>query len=106
VSRGWASEFAKLLDMLAAERDPAGTLLDNSLVLKTSEVAEGRSHVGGNMPVVLAGAAGGAVKPGRLVVTPPGTPLANLYVSILQAFGLPDAKFGTKGTGPLPGLSA
>ena len=46
------------------------------------------------LPVVLAGRAGGLLHPGRHVRLPGKTPMANLFVSLLNTFGLPVERFG------------
>ncbi len=93
------------------------TLLDNSLVLCTSEFSNGAVHTAFNVPVLLAGSAGGYFRTGRHVNydTDPD-PLAytsaesthNLFTSFLQAFGGDDEHFGSDHVthrGPIPGLT-
>ncbi len=96
-------QLAYLLGKLAAVDEADGTLLDNSLVLFSSEVEDGDSHWHVNLPVLLCGGGGGAVTPGRHLVHD-GAPIANLYVSILNALGVADETFGSDGTAPLPDL--
>jgi hypothetical protein len=55
-----ASMFAYLLDQLTARG-----LMDNTVVLWTSEMGDGASHFFGNIPMVLAGSGGGHFKTGR-----------------------------------------
>ncbi len=97
-------QFGYLLQKLKSvtERD-GSSLLDNCLVMFSSEIADGNSHGHTDLPVLLAGRLGGAVKPGRHIRRE--EPLANLYTSILNAVGVPNSKFGDDGTGPLQGLS-
>ena len=54
---------------------------------------------------LLAGRGGGALGPGRHVRYPKGTPVANLYISMLAAVGAKADSFGDDGTGPLPDLA-
>lgn len=101
----WEVErFASLLSKLDAVQEGTGTLLDNTLVYFSSEIADGDSHAHTNLPVLLAGNAGGAFSSGRHMVVPGGAPLANLFISMLGALGAPTATFGDDGTGPLVGL--
>ncbi len=101
----WATKFAELIARLKAEPDAEGTLLDNSIVLMTSELADGLWHRAYDMPVFVAGKGGGALRPGRRVdyggrndTKIVGEPIAKLYVSLLQALGLPiDAFKGVSG---------
>jgi hypothetical protein len=96
------------------------TMLDNSLLLYTSEFSNGSGHIAWNMPVLLAGSAGGVLETGRFIsydkaaAEDPQTfdyasdeSTHNLYTSVLQAFGEPDTHFGddtAQHQGPLPGL--
>jgi hypothetical protein len=66
-------------------------------------MAEGY-HTTNKMPVVLAGKAGGQVDTGRHLLFPDTTPLARLFLSILQLGGSKTTSFGTGGTTPLDGL--
>jgi hypothetical protein len=65
---------------------------------------DGNSHNPHNLPLVLAGRAGGAIAPGRHVQYAQGTPLCNLYLSMLEAAGVPAERFGDS-TGKLAGLN-
>jgi hypothetical protein len=92
------------------------TMLDSSLLLHTSEFREPAGHVSFNMPVLLAGSAGGAFRTGRhldynqaAVSFEYDSPesMHNLFTSILQAFGQSDDHFGSdhaRHRGTLPGL--
>jgi Protein of unknown function (DUF1552) len=105
----WYSEqFAYLLGKLASIKEGAGTMLDNTLVFWCNELSRGNAHSHPDMPFVLAGGAGGALKTGRFLVYPKtaNVPHNNLLVSLMNAFGLPDKTFGNPAycTGPLSGL--
>ena len=78
------------------------TLLASTLVFFSSECADGNSHAHTDLPVLLAGRLGGAIRPGRHLRRE--EPIANLYTSILNAVGVANSKFGDDGTGALPGL--
>lgn len=98
-------QFAYLLQRMDAVDEGNGTtLLDNSAVFLSSDVGDGSIHTHTNLPVLLAGSAGGAFKSGRHVVYQ-DQPIANLFASILTAIGVPTTKYGDDGTGPLDGLS-
>ncbi len=97
------------------------TLLDNSVVLWTSEFSDPASHVSAGIPLLLAGSAGGYFRTGRHLnynihaASDPNTrkyatneSTHNLFTSILQAFGYADTHFGSshvKHQGPLPDLT-
>ena len=69
-------------------------------------MSNGNRHSRENLPVVLAGRAGGTLSPGRYVdyAWKKATPISNLYVEMLNRLGIPTAKFGDS-TGGLPHLS-
>lgn len=66
--RQWfGDQFAWLLASLAARPEGDGTMLDHSLVVYCTEVCDGNTHLHDDMPLLLAGRAGGLVNPGRLL---------------------------------------
>jgi hypothetical protein len=97
-------QFAALLEALDAIDEPGGTALDNSLVYLSSEIGDGDRHNHDNLPVLLAGRAGGQVESGRHLVYPDGDPMADLFLSILRWAGDDAPTFGQDGTRPLPGV--
>ena len=54
------------------------------------------------LPVLLVGGGGGRLKGGRYVRYP-DQPMANLYLSLLDTFGIPEERFGDS-TGRLAGV--
>lgn len=96
-------QFTYLLDKLKATRDGDGTLLDNSMIIYGSALADGNSHQHNNLPTVLAGRAGGTIKGGRHLRYADETPITNLYLSMLDRMGVPVENFGDS-TGRLQGL--
>jgi hypothetical protein len=105
----WYSEqFAYLLTKLASIKEGAGTMLDNTLVLWCNELSRGNAHSHPDMPYVLAGRAGGALRTGRYLsyAKTANVPHNNLLVSIMNAMGLPDQTIGNPAycTGPLTNL--
>jgi hypothetical protein len=94
INQYYVSKFGRLLEKLKAAREGDGTLLDRSMVLFGSGIRDGNSHDPNNLPVVVAGRAGGRWKTGRFLDLDARTPLCNLYVSMLNAFGVADAQFG------------
>jgi len=80
------------------------TLLDNAAVYASSEVSNPDKHQLTDFTALVAGKCQGAFLPGRHLQFK-DAPVANLFVSIAQAFGQSDTKFGDTGTGPLTGLA-
>jgi hypothetical protein len=96
-------QFVYLLDKLKASRDGDGTLLDSSMIVYGSGLADGNSHQHHNLPVVLAGRAGGTIRPGRHIRYPDETPITNLYLSMLDWLDVRVESIGDS-TGRLEGL--
>ncbi|MEN3941051.1 DUF1552 domain-containing protein [Prosthecobacter sp. SYSU 5D2] len=94
-------QFARFLTKLKSIEDGDGTLLDHSMVLFGSGMANANAHTNTNLPIILAG---GAFQHGQhraYPMTGPGRqPLCNLYTTMLQRFGLEVDKFGI-GSGTL-----
>ena len=94
INRWHTEQLAWFLDRLAAIPEGDGTLLDNSMIFCGSSISDGNSHQPDNLPVLLAGGGGGTIRGGRHLASPKGTPLCNLYVSMLERMGAPVAAFG------------
>jgi hypothetical protein len=73
------------------------------MVLYGSGISDGNAHAHDDLPILLAGKANGTVKTGRHLRLPSETPLTNLYVSILDRFGVKVDEFGDS-TGRLTAL--
>ncbi len=97
-------QFIYLLDKLKAIQDGDGTLLDHSMIVYGSALADGNAHQHNNLPTVLAGRGGGTLTPGRHIRYAAETPIANLYLSMLDKMGVPLDQLGDS-NGRLEGLS-
>jgi hypothetical protein len=87
-------QFTYLLDKMKSTPDGDGTLLDHSMIVYGSALADGNAHQHNNLPTVLAGRANGTIRPGRHLRYPDETPMANLYMSMLDRMGVPVEQFG------------
>ncbi len=105
INRWHVEQYAYLLRKLKAVSEGERSLLDNTMVLFGSDLRDGNKHDPKNLPIVVAGKAGGRLTTGKHVKYAADTPLSNLYVSMLDAFGAPVERFADS-TGPLPGVLA
>jgi hypothetical protein len=103
ISRWHVEQFAYLLNRLKSMKEGEGTVLDNSMVLFASALSDGDRHSPHNLPIILGGRGGNRINSGQHLVYTEDTQLANLYVSMLDAFGAPVERFADS-TGPLQGL--
>ncbi|MBL8239391.1 MAG: DUF1552 domain-containing protein [Bryobacterales bacterium] len=85
--------FAYFVERLKATQDGDGTLLDHSTILYGGALSDGNQHSNHNLPLLVAGHAGGQ-KGGRHVAAKPETPAANLFVDMLNRSGVGVEQFG------------
>jgi len=97
-------QYVYLLTRLSQVREGERTLLDNSMIMFGSSFSDGNRHDPNNLPILVGGQAGGRIRTGQHIASPRGTPLCNLYVSMLDCMGCPVQRFGDS-TGPLQGLT-
>ena len=95
--------FKELLVSLRDTKEGGGSLLDSTQVLIGSNLGDASGHGTTNLPILLAG---GGYKHGQHIAgdAKNNTPLAKLYVNMLQKFGVPADKFGS-GNGTITALS-
>ncbi|MBI1368367.1 MAG: DUF1552 domain-containing protein [Planctomycetes bacterium] len=86
--------FDDFLTKLKGSGESAGSLLDHTQVFFGSNLSNANSHSNQNLPILLAG---GGYKHGQHVAFDKdnNTPLCNLYLSMLQKFGVETDAFGT-----------
>ncbi len=86
--------FAHFLSKLKATADGDGTLLDHSAILYGGALSDGNQHSNTNLPLLLAGGAGSGNSGGRHIQCPLGTPVSNLFVTMLGRAGIQVETFG------------
>ena len=121
INRWQIEAFANLITKLRSATDTDGqSLLYNSLVLFGGGL-DGTGHANGdetltpqtsgpvhrhtNLPLFLAGNAGGQVTTGRHIAWNDDEPIADLYISMLHTVGAMETSFGIEGTGPIGQLT-
>ncbi len=106
INRFHITAFAETLKKLQGMKEGEGSVLDRCLIVYGSGNSDGNRHNHDDLPVLLVGKGGGAVKGGRHVVYPRerDTPLCNLFVALAERFGVDVSHFGDS-TGKLPGLA-
>jgi len=104
IDRFHMEQIARFIQKLKDTKEGEGNLLDNSMIVIGTGISDGDRHDHNNLPTLLAGRAGGAIKQGVLRQYPINTPQCNLYVSMLNMMGVETTRFGDS-TGPLTDLS-
>jgi len=104
INRFHIEQFAYLLERLKAVREGEGTLLDNCMIMYGSGNGDGNRHNHDELPILLAGKAGGSLRSGRHVRYTRNTPLCNLYLEMLDRMGVRQDRFGDS-TGRLAQLT-
>jgi hypothetical protein len=80
--------FADYLQALRSTPDGEGTMLDHTALLYGGGMGNSNLHVPTDLPLMVAGGAALGVKGGQHLRVPTGTPLANLYVTLLNTVGV------------------
>jgi hypothetical protein len=97
----YVRQFALFLDKLGKRKDSDGkSLLHNSMIVYGSGNADGNRHSHDNLPVILAGNAGGTLSPGRYVKHG-SKPMTNLFLSMTDRLGIPGLQHFGDSTGRL-----
>ena len=103
ISTWHAEQFAYYLERMSAIKEGEHTLLDNSMNLFGSSLRDGDKHRASNLPIVVAGKAGGKLDTGQNIIYEKDTPLANLYLTMLNVMDVPVKQFSDS-TGMLEGV--
>jgi hypothetical protein len=91
------NKFAYLLDRLSSYAEEDGkTVLDNSVMMYTNELADGKGHTYYDLPYILAGSLGGTFKQGEYVQLGENedAPHNRLLNTLVNAMGIESDWFG------------
>ena len=107
--------LVKLMEELESVPEGSGTMMDNTLIVYTSNNADKQHTNGANWPVMLLGNCDGTIKTGRFTQLDGKRPINALYSTILNASGVQCERFNMSeklakkfdsGTGPLKEILA
>lgn len=101
-SRFKVRRFSYLVNALKRVTTPNGTLFDETLAMYVSENGNGDSHARQNMPILLAGHAGG-FETGRAIAAD-GKNTGALHAAILNRFGMDVSSYGDPMGSPIAGI--
>jgi hypothetical protein len=101
IDRFYAAQLAWFLEKLEAAKDADGTsVLHNSTIVYGCGNSDGNRHTHHNLPIVLAGNAGGAIQSGQYRTLDPA-PMCNLFLTMLDHLGVPAVERFGDSTGRL-----
>lgn len=104
INRLHMASFAYLVDRLEKAEDVGGgSVLDSSMVVYGSGIAEGDRHDHHDLPLALIGGVKTGLQGGRTVAFPYETPLNNLHLALLARMGVKADTLGDS-TGRLEGI--
>ncbi|MDA7916097.1 DUF1552 domain-containing protein [Verrucomicrobia bacterium] len=85
--------LVKLVRQLESMPEGDGTMMDNTLIVYTSNNADKQHTNGANWPFILLGNAGGSFKTGQFTQLDGKRPINALYSTLLHAIGAPQDRF-------------
>ncbi len=88
------TQLAYIIERMASIKEAGGTLLDNTVLIYGAGISDGDRHNHDDLPILVAGRAGGRIKQGRHVTFPAETPMTNLLLSVLDCVGVHAEKLG------------
>ena len=88
IDRFYVEQLAYFLRKMRDTPEGEGSLLDHSMIVYGGGIADGNRHNHDDLPVLLAGRGNGTLNPGRVIEAPKGTPMTNLYLSLLDRMGV------------------
>ena len=94
IVKGIVHDFAYLVDSLRAIPEGDGTLLDNSIILGTTDVSEGRTHQIDEYPILIAGTGCGTLQTGFHYRSETLGNTSHVSLSLLQAMDVRVSEFG------------
>jgi hypothetical protein len=97
--------FAAWMEKMKSHQEGDRTLLDNSMIVYGSGIADGNRHTHEDLPTMILGSGGGFLQTGRRIVYRRETPICNLYLTMMDGMGVHRETFGDA-TGHLPSLTA
>lgn len=102
IDRFHVQQFVTLAQKMDAIDEGDGSLLDHTVFLLGAGLSSGMLHQCTNLPTLIAGSGGGLFEPAGHVRHAPGTPIANLWLSLARGMGVQADRIGDS-TGALPG---
>ena len=94
VTRWHHEQLAWFLGRLKSITEGERTLLDHSMIVYGSSIADGHAHAEENLPLLIAGGGGGTIRGGRVLKPRREMSMSRLHLALLQRAGVPIEQFG------------
>jgi hypothetical protein len=94
IDQFYAEQFAYLLGRMKGIKEGERTMLDNTLLVYGSCIRDGDRHDHSDLPIIMAGRAGGAVTTGRFNQLAQATPMTNFFLSLADLHGVKVERHG------------
>ena len=102
INRYHVSMLPYLMDKLAERMEGDRSLLDKTMIVYGSPMADGNLHNHRRAPLIALGGANGKLKGGVHVKAADGTPMANAMLDLLRRVGFDDLESFGDSTGAFP----
>ena len=93
INQWHVEQYTYFLERLKRFAEGDDNVLDNSMIMLCSGLRDGNTHSPYNLPVIIGGKGGGALRTGQNVDLKKQTPLSNLYLSLAKVMDLPLKSF-------------
>jgi len=94
IDKFYTEQLAYFLNSLEQSKEGNGSMLDNTTIVYGSCIGDGNRHNHTDLPIVLAGGGAGKIQTNRHFKAEEGTPLTNLYLSLLDNVGVSAKRIG------------
>ena len=94
INRFHVEQLGYFIDRLRSSPEGDGSVLDHAMVVYGGGISDGNRHEHHDLPTLIAGRGNGHLTPGRHVVYPDETPMANLLLTMLHHLGIREESLG------------
>ena len=88
IDRYHVEQLAYILNRMKAVREGDGTLLDHTMLVYGAGISDGDRHNHDDLPLLIAGGKKAGVRTGQHLVYDQGTPMNNLFMTMLDRSGV------------------
>jgi hypothetical protein len=94
INKYHVEQLAYILDKMNSIKEGDKTLLENSMIVYGAGICDGDRHNHDDLPILLAGNAGGKLGKGKHITVPKNTPMTNLFLSMADKHNIDIEKIG------------